>query len=584
MPAQCIQVADVLAIRGLSPPELEVLSPTDQSYRALLLQPAGPIFADASRIGNWKETDACLRCKEFLALAAGGGHHLVVIPEYCLPIDVLTECVSGSTFPKADAVWMLGCESLTPARLAKFKQEVSGHCEVIHELDEAAAVQGTYFDAVACCFLAKDVVGAPRKVVLFQFKTCPSRDPHFLENEHLRRGQTIYQFRNKDGLFGLAAIICSDAFTLGDDAELCKKLTHLSTLIHIQLNPNPRHSDYRKYRTDTFARHRTFSDCDIICLNWAQNIKQYGTTADDAAPWCNIGGSAWYLPEHRCSTHDEQVVRNDSLGLYYTRLEKHRHALLFHYDEAAFELTVPKLATMGPAVLGNSLGPVANIRYIWDAVQGSWQSELEIPDTGLNALLTGDEHVVTAFATLKGAVDRLTIERAVALSCGPKGVSDSWYAVHNLETCQMKADEVVHRTTFCMDFHEDAKAGRHTRIQQVATLGYILANDVLPAQVRDLMDGGAKIIWSTASLNTNITKVGCQPALISYLGHQPLPERIKGVSDSLINLLRKEGRAHEKRVAVCYRKADGTAAFADMPALTRIDHDGGSLANITTVI
>ncbi|WP_442782715.1 hypothetical protein [Collimonas fungivorans] len=509
---------------------------------------------------------------------------MVVVPEYCLPISVLLDCVRGDIFPAEGAVWVMGCESLTPAALAEFKQEAAAHCEVIHESNGAAVVQGTYFDPVACCFVTKNAAGALQKVVLFQFKTCPSRDPHFLENEHLRLGQSIYQFRNTDESLGFSAIICSDAFTLGADTALCRKLTDRSTLVHIQLNPNPRHSDYRQYRAETFGRSPTYSDCDIICLNWAQNVTQYENLVDGPIPWKNIGGSSWYLPQHRCSTQDHEVVRNDSLGLYYSLLEKRRHVLLFHYDEAVFELTVPKVANLGAAVLVNPLGPQANARYVWDAQLNTWQPDISIPDAGLNELLGQDEYVVAAFAALQSAGNRLSIERAVALSCGPHGISDSWHVVGKLETCQMKADEVVYRTTFCMDSSEDARTVRHNRVQQVATLKYILANDALPAQVRDLMGGDAEICWNLATPHTNVTKSGCLPALISYVGQQPLPDRIRGVADSFVELLRKEGKAHQRRVAVCYRKADGTTAFAEMPALTRIDHDGGSLANITTVL
>lgn len=584
MPVQCVQVAEVLAARGLVRPELEVLAPTHESYRTLLLQPAGPIFADASRIGHRNVDEAILRCGNFLTLAAQRGNHLVVIPEYCLPVAVLLNCVREDVFPNEGAVWVLGCESLTAADLAEFTHAVGAMGEVIHEDNNAPAVQGTYFDAVAYCFLSRDANGASRKVILFQFKTCPSRDPHFLENEHLRVGKVIYQFRNADGHFGFSAIICSDAFTLSEDATLCRQLTHLSTLVHIQLNPNPRHADYRQYRAETFARNRTFSDCDIVCLNWAQNVNQYEADAGAPVPWKNIGGSAWYLPEHRCSTHDQEVIRNDSLGLYYSLLEKRRHVLLFHYDEAAFELTVPKLANLGPAVLANQLGPQADNRYVWDTVEKLWQPDQSLPETGFTDLLASDEHVVEAFAALQAVGNRLSIERAVALSCGPRGISQAWHAIGKLEACQMKADEIVYRTTICMDFCLDAKTARHSRVHQVAALNHILAHDALPAQVRDLMGGGAEITWNFATPNANIAKPGCQPALISYLGPQPLPERIKGVADGFIDLLRKEGRAHQRRVAVCYRKDDGSTAFVEMPALTRIDHDGGSLASITTVL
>jgi hypothetical protein len=559
-----------------------VIAPTHQSYRALLLQPSGPIYADSKRIGHWADGDGLSRCRSFLSLAAERGNQLVVVPEYCLPIELLLECVKGDRFPQEHAVWVLGCESLTPAALELFKQQAGGHCEVVHEPLQIPAVQGTYYDALAYCFISRDADGNPRRVVLFQFKTGPSRDPHFLENEHLKVGKVIYQFRNTDSNFGFSAIICSDAFTLSQDRDLCKTLTDRSVLVHIQLNPNPRHVDYRQYRAEIFQRNPMFSDCDIICLNWAQNVSQYDTDGGPF-PWENIGGSAWYLPNNRCSTQDAEVLRNDSLGIYYTCLDARRHVLLFHYDEAAFELTVPKIANLGAAVQGNPLGPLANTRFIWDGDNGSWIPDANTPDAGLNELLEHDPVVSAAFGALKGG-NRLSIERAIALSCGLSRISDSWHTVGKLEACQMKADEVVYRTTFCMDSNVDARTFRHMRVQRVASLSHILATVELPMQVRDISGGGATIIWNSGDPHVNVAKPNCLPAFISFLDTEPLKDRVNGLATGFLELLRRENKPHQKRVAVCYRKADGCIAFADTPALTRIDHDGGSLASITSVL
>jgi hypothetical protein len=567
---------------GLLPPELEVLAPTHQSYRALLLQPSGPIYADEQRIGHWHGGDGAARCKSFLTLAAARGNQLVVAPEYCMPIDTLEECVVGDVFPGERAIWVLGCESLTPAAVEQFKQNAAGHCTVIHEPIEGAAVQGTYYDAVAYCFVTKDLQGNRRRVVILQFKTGPSRDPHFLENEHLKVGSVIYQFRNADNLFGFSAIICSDAFTLRD-RDLCRTLTDRAILVHIQLNPNPRHVDYREYRADTFSRPLTFSNCDIVCLNWAQKVAQYDKDGGPV-PWPNIGGSAWYLPGDRCSTEDQEILRNDARGLYYSFLEKRRHVLLFHYDEAVFELTVPKIAILGAAVQGNTIGPVANTRFVWNPDTGSWIQDDEVPDAGLTNLLQQNPLVAAAFAPLVAGGNRLSIERAVALSCGQTELNESWHVVGKLEACQMKADEVVYRTTFCMDPCIEARTARHDRVQRVAALHHILLHETLPIQVRDVGGGGATITWARATPHVNVVKQGCLPALVAYLGLQPLPDRVRGIADGYLEMLRRENKAYQKRVAVCYRKADGTMEFAEMPALTRIDHDGGSLTNITTVL
>lgn len=80
-------VEGVLQARSLLNPSLDVLNPNDQSYRALLLQPTGPILADNTRIGPLDLAFADTQATKFLELAKAKGHHLVVTPEYYLPIE-----------------------------------------------------------------------------------------------------------------------------------------------------------------------------------------------------------------------------------------------------------------------------------------------------------------------------------------------------------------------------------------------------------------------------------------------------------------------------------------------------------------
>jgi hypothetical protein len=80
---------------------------------------------------------------------------------------------------------------MTPEKLASFKDDCAGHCDVIYEEDPAPTVQGNYFDPVAYCFVTRDADRNFKRVVLFQFKTTPSRDNHGFENKQLRCGRAI---------------------------------------------------------------------------------------------------------------------------------------------------------------------------------------------------------------------------------------------------------------------------------------------------------------------------------------------------------------------------------------------------------
>ncbi|QJQ03450.1 hypothetical protein C798_25400 [Herbaspirillum rubrisubalbicans Os34] len=573
-----VDVCDFLNAHGLSSPDLEVLRATERSYRALLLQPAGPFIGNEARIGPADLDFADRQASALFEMATKLGHHLVVTPEYYLPIKTLLDCVQGDRFPAPDAIWVLGCESMTPAQLADFKAsaEEAGNCRVFYEADEAAAAQGIYFDPLAYCFRSKDKeTGEDQRVILIQFKTISSKDDQYFENGVLRTGKVVYQFRGLDKRLSLSAIICSDAFNIAADNALLLKLTENSTLLHIQLNPKPRNTDYLKYRVDTFRRHPRTNNCDIVCLNWAENNVFLEKEGGKEHPWNNEAGSAWYLPDDRASSDDALVEQNERKGLYYSWHRRHRHVLHFHYAPAVFEFSVPKVEHTGLQLHVVSTGPKLEARYVWHDANG-WCPHSECADTGLAQLFQRDPNVTTAFAALAKDESRLRIERAVAICCGITSGADDWYSVRNLRSLVMNDDEVTKRLTVRLERNEESEKGRHDQLQGVSALHEILATTALPLQIRDLSGGGAEIFWSRQSPHTNVVKGGVEPAHVAFLGFQPEPKRIENACDSAYALLHREdnpGRRH--RVAVCYSTLAGPV-FAPIRQLTHIVDDGKS--------
>lgn len=581
VPVFISDVEDVLALRGLETPDLAMLQPTHQSYRTLLLQPSGPIYADTHRIGHLNLAAAAAKADAYLALAAQRGDQLVVAPEYFLPVSSLAKAAQGGPFPAEGALWVLGCESMTPAQLDTFKNNCAGHCDVIYEEDPAPAVQGSYFDPVAHFFITRDADKNFKRVVLFQFKTAPSRDDHGFENKQLRCGRAIYRFQGKDGHIKLSTIICSDALDLGEDAGAIKKLSDRTVLIHIQLNPKPKQTDYRRYRNEVFRRSPDTTNCDIICLNWAQNVVQHDSADHPPHEWKNESGSAWYVPERRCSVKDDVVASNEAKGLYYTRHEKKRHVLHFHYDEAVFALTVPKVLQDGAAVHDVLIGPQLDTRFTWNADAGTWLESTSCPETGWSAIINASPEVTAAFQSLTDIKDRLHIERAISLSCGPHTMNEQWHRVDNLDVCRISETEVVGRATLQLDRDAAATKERQERISRVTVLGHILQTATLPPQIKDLAGGGASISWSPTSPNTNVSKAGARPALVAYLGENPAPDVIERIGEAAFELLRRENKSHKNRVAIFYRTFAGVTKFADIKQQTDITYDGGSMASIT---
>lgn len=577
-----IDVGQFLDTQGLSNPTLEVLEPTEKSYRALLFQPSGPFVGNANRIGPDNLEFADRQASALLEMATKQGHHLVVTPEYYLPIQTLLDCVHGDRFPAADAIWVLGCESMTPAQLAAFKAnaESTGKCRVFYENDEAAPVQGSYYDPLAYCFLSKDkVTGEMRRVVLIQFKTISSKDEQYFENGVLRTGKLIYQFHGPRNRLALASIICSDAFNITGDNEVLLQLTENATLLHIQLNPKPRNADYLKYRVDTFRRNERTSNCDIVCLNWAENIIYLEQEGGKEHNWENEAGSAWYLPHDRASSDDAVVEQNERNGLYYSWHRRKRHVLHFHYAPAVFEFSVPKVVHTGLQLLAVSTGPKLEARYVWGDA-GGWVSQAACADTGLTQLFACDAKVTTAFSALSNDDSRLRIERAVAISCGLTSGVDDWYDVGALKSLSMSDDEVTKRLTIRLERNEDSDTERHGQLQSVSLLHEILATEQLPLQIRNLSGGGATIYWSKHSPHTNVIKAGVEPAHVAFLGLQPDRRRIEDACDAAYGLLHREnnpGRRH--RVAVCYLTLTGPV-FPEIKQLTHIADDGKSPTSV----
>ena len=574
------EVEDLLLSRKLQNPSLDALRPNHQAYRALLLQPSGPILADDNRIGPLDLDFAGRQARKLLELATIRGHHIVVTPEYYLPISTLLWSAQGPTFPALGALWVLGCESLTPAQLKKFEAECSGHCDVIYEKDQAAAVQGIYFDPVAYCFQTKDAEEKTRRVVLIQFKTISSRDSHFFENKNLRCGQTIYQFKGDENILSLATIICSDAFNVSQNEAVRRKLASFSTLFHIQLNPKPRHSDYIRYRVDTFSKNKALNNCDIVCLNWAENIIQFEAPGGRGDAWKNESGSAWYISEDRCSSKDDEIEGNERLGLYYSHHVKHRHVLHFHFAPAAFELTVAKIAQTGSFVHDNATGPKIDARYTWDEETKDWIPNRDCPESGFTSLCALNEHVGKAFATLRASDSRLRVERAIALSCGLTTSKPNWYGAATLESCKLGEDEVIRRNTLVLDRDVVAMDSRQVRAKKVGTLNHILISEELPFNIRDLAGGKLGIDWRADKPHVNIHKDDAQPALVAYLGWDPDPNHVRSVGDAATELLRIENKQHKDRVAVCYHDGNGKLIFARMTQVTDITRGGGKATNI----
>jgi hypothetical protein len=560
-----LSVANLLQTHGFLPPDLQFLRPDEHQYTALLMQPRGPIFASAHRIGPADSALAAAKGRKFLELARARNAHLAVTPEYYLPWSMLRDAITGGITPPADALWVLGSESITQDRLEQFKQDVASHCLVLHEPWENLTRDRSLLDPAVLLFQARKPDQSTHLVALVQFKTYPSRDDTFFEETLLRTGKQIYKFSGKSGHLSAAAIICSDAFAA--EPPVLGELNYQSTIIHVQLNPSPTHSVYRNYRTTTFETDAKATNCHIVCLNWAHQVEEVN---DQGAPkpWKNIAASTWYCPKDECSSKDGIVTANHRLGLYYTYMSERRHALRFHYEEATFELLVPKLMRLTKAIMANHNGPSMVDRRVWDAAAQDWISGPVPAIDGSAAYVAAYPEVNAALTHVLAANDPLAIERVLALSTGDISGRETWHSLESIDSCTIEPDEVVRRISVVQDVL--GNDFRYRRISAIAEIHHEIANQTQwPKQVAGL-DEQSAVQWSLAEPNFNVRTSSGTPTLVVYLDETHSPSKRATKADKLYDLLRKAGGQHQQRLCII-RREHGQLQFVQIPALTRFD-------------
>jgi hypothetical protein len=533
---QITPVSKVLAPVGLDPPILNVLLPDENNYKVLLMQPKGGIQADATGVRNRDRAMSQRQFSQFLKEAQETGADLAVTPEYSTPWDVLVDAIKADVYPEEGKLWALGCESIRYDELRALKCDLAPIAEVIYETLEDDPLRFT--DPLAYIFRAPSGRGAPRLVVLVQFKTCPmGGDVDHFETNGLLAGNLVYLFGNEERL-RLLSLICSDVFAF-DEGNHAKVVYHQSLIVHIQLNRNPRQAKYRHYRDRLFeyAGDRT----ELICLNWAKDVEEW--SARGKSDWENIGGSAWYLRPDRFDSRDETLVANHRRGLYYTWLrETCAHALFFNYQPAVYELLASKVAHIGVlavksyAVKSYRVGPKLTATRTWREAETSWALEPAVDD-GFSALvaesgLGKDE--------LKGIAERNPIEaeRVLALCAGETKHGDDWHSVRCLDSCVIDVSEVIRRITFCQDTDVRACKFRIARLKRFGHLWDILIKrDQLPGALADLRDG-FRFQWSPTSPNQNVISVNGIRATVVYMGEESSTAQIEGAAKTIAENLR----------------------------------------------
>lgn len=493
---QVISVDDILAENSFSPPQLRALVPDQANYRALLLQPEGNITANAFGVRNNDEQLADQQYTGFLRTAVEVDADLVVTPEYSLPWRVLATLIEEGQSPSEGKLWALGCESITLDALSALAETLSDKATFIYE---SLAPDGNRFlNPLVYVFCTSTLADsdARRVVILVQFKTCPMGDDRHFEVNGLQLGTRLYCFGGSNTQLRLITLICSDAFEFTE--AHAANLYDRTLVIHIQLNPNPRQNLFRIYRTHLLQYGG--DQTEIITLNWAQDITANLDT--EASCWHNIAGSGWYLRPDRFNTEDDFLQHNHKLGLYYTWLQVDRcHALFFSYAPATFSVIATKVAHLRvPAPLSKRIGPKMEALYCWSNESRSWEDTKRADDRFSDVV--ADAGDASKHLALLAETNAFAVERILAICAGYPISRPDWYKVTHLDSCELDAEEIVRRVTFCHDREKRATSFRRSRLRAGQRTVRLLRRS-LPPSLSDLAIG-FQFDWNSASPHTNL--------------------------------------------------------------------------------
>lgn len=560
---QIVHVSSVLTPLGLSEPRLHALIPDEKNYTALLLQPEGDIQADTTGVRHADTTLANAQFGAFLKDAVATTADLVVTPEYSMPWETLCQALATGDQPAQGSFWALGCESIRYDELAALKAKLAPYGVLLYE--NLQQDQERFLDPLAYIFWSEKTDGSngQQLVILLQFKTYPMGDDAHFEINGLQRGTRIYEFGGNATSLRFVSIICSDAFAFVDAHAVA--IYDRALVLHIQLNPKPRQTQYRLYRDKLLQF--TGDATELICLNWAKDVNE--RCANTSRCWNNISGSAWYLRSEKLDVTDAALSANHQVGLYYTWCDDlHSHVLFFNYDAASYLVTGTKVAHIAvSASISRRRGPTLSKRRTWDRIHSVWVDQNSASD-GFSAVVTECGPASHSIASI-AAQNPISAERVLALTVGKVGASDKWHTVKQIDSCGIDKSEVIYRMTYCQDAKPEAYDFRVARLRRCARLWNILrVHTNLPPSLSDLQ-AGYRFDWQETTPHQNILSSSQQWATAIYMGDDVNVSQVNITAKRVAEFLQRSFASPDasdnarQRLAVWYGDDQGNVKLHD---------------------
>ncbi|MBF5037950.1 hypothetical protein INP77_00445 [Methylophilus sp. 13] len=518
---EIISAREKLKSSNLDHPILNALQATETLYTTLAYQPSGHILIQDDFIGNADEK-ARVRARSFLNLIneLDVQPDLVISPEYSIPWQALSELLLSGSRPDAGKLWILGCESLKLGELANIRDNLRDIAVVLD--DDTSPVETTtqrYRNPVVYIFETKSLVDESLKLVLLvQYKTCPSGDKDNTEAKGMLPGKFVYVFGDYPQEVRLITLICSDVFEF-KKSQIDAYYDGL-LLVHIQLNNNPRHPVYKKYRLELF---QAAGKTELICLNWAEHIN--AVINDKVIPWGNIGGSAWYLQSPEVDLKEVSLKSNHEHGIYYTyNAHIHAHSFIFDYKPRAFLFQSTKVHHHALAKpLSTRTGPKAIKTFIWQDQSAKWvepKAKHDWPNDGFTDRLSVIKSEGVDLDDLQTVYQACPVsaERVLAISAGGFGIRQDWFAPNKIDSMQLSEQEFVHRMTVLQDTAKDVTSFRSARFSSIRAIAELRSEDYTWPSAVSALNQGFNFNWSSTNPNRNVVAKDGTFATVVHLG------------------------------------------------------------------
>ncbi|NNE48375.1 MAG: hypothetical protein HKN37_17120 [Rhodothermales bacterium] len=425
-----------------------------------MLQPAGLVEVNS---GGIKCTDAAFaeRFLAFLRLAKTRKANLAICPEYCCPWDTLEAALREDLGPAPGDLWILGCQSITPAEVRTLNDRLPATAVVFDE--NCLKGDGRFLDPAVLLFRNPD--DDAQLILVLQFKTEAMGVSFPTERNDLIRGERGYVVSNEGGAsINLVTLICSDSLELSWQTSLPQLWTTPTLVVHLQLNPKPRHPDFSAYRSE--ALRQVSDEIELMCLNWAA-----GTTGvideGDESPLVQEPHTALYTKSSQLDLRESRLQENHEAGLYFFRWDQKRTTVFVaNDDELCFELRLSKPSQkVASALTAKRSGPQDVVASVWNGT--GWKPAAHLPDCTDDLL---HEARLDSIGPISAVDSRMDLERFLSLSAGEVS-RVNWSQPSNLDPCRIETDEVLGRSTCC-----DNQAGRprvEKRLAHVRTLSDI---------------------------------------------------------------------------------------------------------------